>query len=89
MQVLLSPEYIDLQLIKVIDQSNKLEAEIKTNKNLDLPTLPNQMKESKWRNTLFAEVCKYLANFENWNRLRVYLCGSKVSNGLLHKNNKL
>ena len=55
----------------------------------NLPTLPDQVKESNRTNVLFTEVREYLANLSDQDRPNVYLRGSRAENGLLYKENKL
>ena len=57
---------------------------------VELPTLPDQVKESNQNNSLFTKICEYLANPMDHDRLTdVYLRGSRAANGLLYKDNKL
>lgn len=55
----------------------------------DLPILPDWVKKTNQKDALFMKVCKYLANFIEYNQSIIYLCGSWAENGLLYKNNKL
>ena len=66
-----------------------LKTKQKEKKLEELATLPEQMKESNQKNALFTQIYEYLANPVGQDRLDVYLHGSKVSNGLLYKDNKL
>ena len=68
------------------------EGSVKTkdsDEELDLPTLPEQVKESNRNDVLFTEVREYLANPVEHDRPTVYLRGSRVENRLLYKDNKL
>ena len=61
-----------------------------SDEELDLPTLPEQVKESNRNDVLFNEIREYLANPADHDRpTDVYLRGSRVANGLLYKDNKL
>ena len=98
MQVLLPPERISIQPIKVTS-TNKTEDEHKkplieppaesNAENKDLPTLLDWVKESNRGSVLFEEICEYLANPKGHDRPNVYLRDSRAENGLLYKNNKL
>ena len=47
------------------------------------------MKDSNRKNALFTKIREYLANSVSQNRSGIYLCGCKVNNSLLYKQNKL
>ena len=54
-----------------------------------LSILLDRVKKSNQTNALFIEVRQYLTNPEDHDQLNIYLRGSRVSNSLLYKNNKL
>ena len=95
MQVLLPPKQFKLQPIEVTNQHKKITDNLERvthdlKKVIDkLLILPDQVKKLNQINALFTEVYQYLTNPEDYNRSNVYLRSSRVSNGLLYKNNKL
>ena len=61
-----------------------------SNKELkDLPTLPDQVKETNRNDAIFTKVREYLANPETYNRPNVYLWGTRAKDKLLYRDSKL
>ena len=67
----------------------KADKELEEETDESLPTLPDRVKESNRNDSLFTEICEYLANPMEHDRPTVYLRGSQAENELLYKDNKL